>query len=271
MKPAAFDLVRIDAADEAVTLLAKYGERARVLAGGQSLQAILNMRLAAPDVLLDISRTSDLASVAIRDGHLVVGASVTQAAIERRPELSREVPLLALAFPWISHAQIRSRGTVCGSIAHADPSAELPLVLATLGGEVTLRSRARRRVVKSAAFFTGMLSTAREHDEIVESVRFPLARAGDRFAFREISRRHGDFAIAAFAAARNAVGVRLGVAGVADRPVVRSFQDLSSSAIDAALNDFAWELDAQDDQHASARYRRDLCREIGRQTLASVQ
>ena len=167
MKPCRFDYLRAETASEAVECLAQFGEDARVLAGGQSLMPILNMRLAQPGLLLDISRTRDLDYVRVHDARLCIGAAATQASVEWRAGLAAEVPLLHAAFPSISHFQIRNRGTVCGSVAHADPSAELPLVLLALGGEVVLRSARSRRVVPARDFFRGMLQTARAADELV--------------------------------------------------------------------------------------------------------
>ena len=143
MKPAPFDYLRALTAQDALDALAQTGDDARVLAGGQSLMAVLNMRLAQPRVLVDISRTAELDAVRVDEkaGQLVVSAAATQGSVEWRSTLRSEVPMLAMAFPHISHFQIRNRGTVCGSIAHADPSAELPLVLAALGGDVMLRSK----------------------------------------------------------------------------------------------------------------------------------
>jgi len=199
MKPAAFDYIRADNTEQACELLARV-EDARILAGGQSLMAVLNMRLAQPGLLVDISRVASLSQISVTQGHLQVGAAVTQAALEWRPDLAQELPLLKQALPWISHFQIRNRGTVCGSIAHADPSAELPLCLLALKGRVLLRSAKARRELAAEDFFTGMLTTARAADELVEAVRFPLVRPGQGFGFREFSRRHGDFAICAVAA-----------------------------------------------------------------------
>ena len=153
MKPAAFDYLRAETADEALTALANSGEDARLLAGGQSLMAMLNMRLTQPVQLIDISRIAELDYSKISGDRLAIGAASTQASIEWRAALGHEVPLLKLAIPHISHFQIRNRGTVCGSIAHADPSAELALCLAALDGEVVLRSQAGRRVLKAADFF----------------------------------------------------------------------------------------------------------------------
>jgi xanthine dehydrogenase iron-sulfur cluster and FAD-binding subunit A len=148
----------------------------------------------------------------------VIGAAATQASVEHRATLAAEVPLLDLVFPWISHFQIRNRGTVCGSVAHADPSAELPLCLTALQGEVVLRSKAGRRVLKADQFFQGMLMTAVKPGEIVEEVRFPLRQQGARYAFEEVSMRHADFAIAALAAVVIDAAIELTVGGVADRP-----------------------------------------------------
>ena len=270
MKPAAFDYVRADSADEAVDLLARHGEDARILAGGQSLMAVLNMRLAQPALLIDISRSKPLAEVRRENGGLWVGAAVTQASLEWRPGLAAELPLLAQAIPHISHFQIRNRGTVCGSVAHADPSAELPLCLLALQGEVRLRSAKRRRTLPAQAFFTGMLSTARQNDELLEAVCFPLARPGAGYGFTEFSARHGDFAICAVAALVHDKGIRLAVGGVADRPRAQDWPLLEGSALDDALNEFAWELDARDDAQISAATRRHLVRRLGRQAIASA-
>jgi len=263
MKPQAFDYARPDSADEAVALLAEAGDEARILAGGQSLMAVLNLRLAQPAILIDISRVPDLNYVRAGATHLAIGAATTQGAVEWRAQLATEVPLLAQAFPHISHFQIRNRGTVCGSIAHADPSAELPLALLALQGEVVLRSRRGRRVVAAADFFQGMLMTARSADELVEEARYPLARAGERYAFEEFSSRHGDFAVCAVAAVVGPDGIRLAVGGVSDRPRVKTWPRLAGADLEHAINDFAWELEAKDDHHASAKFRRQLVRHLG--------
>jgi 2-furoyl-CoA dehydrogenase FAD binding subunit len=269
MKPAAFDYVRAEHLDEVLDVLRLEGGDARIIAGGQSLMPMLNMRLARPKTLIDVMRLGELARIERKDGNIVVGAGVRQATLLAWPELGKALPLAAQALPWTGHVQTRSRGTVCGSIAHADPSAELPLVLFALGGEVHLRSGKRRRRVAANDFFAGMMVTTRADDELIEAVSFPADRPG--CAFREVARRHGDFAIVACAAVATEKGVRLAVGGVADMPAAREFPRLEASALDDALNAFAYDLDARDDVHASARYRRDLVRLIGKDLVREVQ
>jgi 2-furoyl-CoA dehydrogenase FAD binding subunit len=267
MKPAPFDYLRAETVGAALETLKQTGAEARVLAGGQSLVAMLNLRLVRPQLLVDISRLASLAYIRADGTHLEVGATTTQAALQRWPDLAAKAPLLHQALPCIGHYQTRNRGTVCGSLAHADPSSELPLCLSALGGEVVLRSARGRRVLPAAEFQSGMLTTARRPDEMIVAARFPLARDGARYAFREMSRGHGDFAIVALAAVVTSERIRLSVGGVADRPVVREWAPLSGSDLDDALNAFAWELGGHDDIHASARYRRDLVRRLGRRVV----
>jgi 2-furoyl-CoA dehydrogenase FAD binding subunit len=269
MKPAAFDYVRAESLDEALEVLRNAGGDARIIAGGQSLMPMLNMRLAKPRILVDIMRLEELRKIESREGKIAIGAAVRQAELLAWPSLARELKLLSLALPWIGHAQTRSRGTVCGSIAHADPSAETPLTLLALGGEVVLRSAKTRRRVAAHDFFLGVMATDRNDDELIEAVEIPAAD-GQRCAFREVARRHGDFAIVACAAVATKRGVRLAVGGVADVPIAREFDALEGSPLDDALNELAWDLDARDDFHATARYRRDLVRMIGRELIAEV-
>ncbi len=267
MKPAAFDYACPDNLDEALALLAEKGEGARICAGGQSLGAMLNMRLASPAVLIDIAGLRELKSISIVDGAIEVGAAVTQAELLAWPDLAASQPLLASLLPWIGHYQTRQRGTICGSLAHSDPSSELPLALALLRGQVVLRSQRGRRIVDAAEFQTGMMATAAAADEMMVAARFPVALAGEVSAFHEVAQRHGDFAIVAVGAIGDQQGVRLGVGGVADTPGVI---DLKWPVDDATLNDFAWSLGGTDDQHASARYRRELVRRLGRRALEEV-
>jgi 2-furoyl-CoA dehydrogenase FAD binding subunit len=160
---------------------------------------------------------------------------------------------------------------VCGSIAHADPSAELPLVLVALGGSVMLSTRWRRRTVAAAQFFQGPMSTARRDDELIAAVSFPTARPGHGYAFCEFGRRHGDFAIVACAAVVTRSSTRLAVGGVADRPLARDWHGLPDDNLDDALNAFAYDLEARGDMHATAHFRRDLVRRLGRKTIAEAR
>lgn len=262
MKPAAFDLARPDSVVEALDVLAEHGVEARILAGGQSLGAMLNMRLATPKVLIDISGLGALAGITEDDGVIQVGASVTQDQLLRWPGLSAQ-PLLRRMLPWVGHHQTRQRGTICGSLAHGDPSSELPLALATLGGEVVLASRRGERVVVAADFQTGMMQTAIEDDEMIVAARFPKARSGARFAFHEVGPRQGDFAIVAVAVMAETEGMTIGIGGVADMPAIRHLPRLEGSALADALNAIAWELQAGSDVHATAAYRRTLVRNLG--------
>ena len=267
MKPAQFDYVRAESVEEALDILHQEGPDARVLAGGQTLLPMLNMRLARPRVVVDIMRLPGLNRIENIGGMIHVGAGVRQSELERQAGLISRQPLLAAALPWIGHAQTRSRGTVCGSVAHADPSAELPLVLVALGGDIEMKSRRKSRRVPAEAFFTGMMATDRRDDELIEAVRFPAARAGTGYGFREIGRRHGDFAIVACAAVVDSRTAWLAVGGVADRPLARELPLPDDAALDEALDAFAWDLDARDDLHATAAYRRQLVRRLGRETL----
>jgi 2-furoyl-CoA dehydrogenase FAD binding subunit len=260
MKPHPFDYFRADTVDEAVEVLGEYGDAARVLAGGQSLLAMLNLRLLEPAVLVDITRIPTLANIRDVGGKIEVGAAVTQNRLMAWPELKAKLPLLAAALPFVGHFQTRNKGTVCGSVAHADPSSEIPLSLAMLQGEVVLSSRSGTRVVPANEFQVGMLTTARRPDELITAVRFPVQTAR-RVAFREVARRHGDFAIVSLAAVADANKIRLGVGGMAGRPTIREFA--AGSDLPDAINALAWELEGYEDMHASSRMRRDLLRRIG--------
>lgn len=240
MKPAPFDYLRPASLAEALEALASEG--AMALAGGQSLVAMLNMRLARPDLLVDIMHLPEL-----RERGTRIGAAVRQA------ELPGLHPLIDRALPHVGHYQTRGRGTFCGSVAHADPAAELPLCLVALGGRVHLASARGERCVEAADFFEGPLMTAREENELIVAVELPPPDPRAGYAFREVALRHGDFALAAFAAVADADGVRLAVGGVADTPVV-----LDGLAFDADT------IDARDDFHADAAYRRRLVDRVGR-------
>lgn len=259
MKPRPFDYVRPDTVDEVLELLAEYGDDARILAGGQSLIPMLNLRLIEAGVLIDISRLPALGGIADRGDFIEIDAAVTQNTLMNWPQLKQKLPLVAAALPFVGHFQTRNRGTVCGSIAHADPSSELPLALALLGGSVVLRSRkAGERVVAAEAFQKDMLSTARNADELIVTVRFPVVE-GKGVAFNEVARRHGDFAIIAVAAIADKRGaVQLGIGGMAGRPMVRALNGDAARFIGGWAN----KLEGYEDLHASAAMRRDIFKKL---------
>lgn len=271
MKPKAFDYVKAATLDEAVETLARGGEDAKLLAGGMSLVPMLNFRLVEAQILIDISRLAPMDYIKTAGDKIEIGAATRQAKLEHWPELGAKLPLLKAAFPFLGHYQTRARGTVCGSLAHADPSSELPLCLAVLGGEVVLRSRGGERTVAADQFQVGMLQTAKRADEMVVAARYPVRKPGSGYAFTEMAQRRGDFAIVAVAAAVDGSKMRLGVGGVADKPTVREWNLTEGSALDDALNEFAWDLGGYDDIHATARYRRELVRRLGRRVIEEAK
>jgi 2-furoyl-CoA dehydrogenase FAD binding subunit len=267
VKPRPFDYARPDTVEEALSLLAEYGDDARILAGGQSLLPMLNLRLIDPAVLIDVSRIAALDAIRDLGSEIEIGAAVTQNKLMAWPQLKQKLPLVAAALPFVGHFQTRNRGTVCGSIAHADPSSELPLALAVLEGQVVLRSKRGERVVAADAFQKDMLTTLRAPDELIAAVRFPVIE-GKGVAFNEVARRHGDFAIIAIAAVADERGAtRLGVGGMAGRPMVRAINGDDAAAIGA----WAETLEGYDDLHASAAMRRDMFRKLAPRVIEEAR
>ncbi len=274
MKPAAFDYVSAETLDEALAALAEYGEDAAILAGGLSLGAMMNMRLARPEAIIDINRLPDLDRLERQNGWLRTGALLRQADAMESEDIAAQVPLLHLALPNVGHYQTRSRGTLAGSVAHADPSAEIPLCLATLGGEVMLASSRGQRAVPARDFAEAALITIRQADEMVTALRWPTDDGASGVAFAEINQRHGDFAIVAAAAwarvddSGRSVAYALGLGGVEDRPRVTSgTETFDVSSLDelaqSAATEFADELHAMQDPRVSAAYRQHLARHLG--------
>ena len=266
MKPNRFDYVRATSVSEAVRSL-NGQDNARILAGGMSLVPMMNFRLLHPDTLVDITGIDELRYIRVVAGKLEIGATMTQAELQGWEGLNEMVPLLHEALDFVGHYQTRNRGTVCGSIAHADPSSELPLAVATLGGEVELRSANGKRVLNARDFQIGMLNTAIQPGEMITAVRFPLKETAAGYAFDEFARRKGDFAVVCVAAVVTSDMVRLGVGGVAEKPTIREWQGIADAELPTALNDFAWDLGGNSDIHATARYRRELVRRLGARTI----
>jgi carbon-monoxide dehydrogenase medium subunit len=269
MKPSQFEYHAPSTVDEAVALLADLDEGAKVLAGGQSLVPMISLRLAYFDHLVDIGRIDTLRGIRHENDAVVVGASTVDAAVERDAELAAKVPLLTRATPYIGHFQIRNRGTVGGSIAHADPAAEYPAVALALDAEMRAASPRGQRTIPAAEFFNGFWTTALARDELLTSVRFPVWSGRCGFAVREFARRHGDFALAGAVVAveldaddrvaRCAIGL-LGLGSTPLRATVAENAALGhkADALTADLGALATEdlSDVPSDLHGSARYRR---------------
>lgn len=218
MKPTSFDYHVPSTAEEAVSLLGELGDGAKVLAGGQSLIPMLALRLTAFDHLVDLRKVETLRGIERTNGSVRIGAATTQAAIERSPELAGAVPLLAHATPFIGHFQIRNRGTIGGSVAHADPAAEYPAVAVTLDADLEILSSGGTRTVAATEFFTGLWTTAVGDDELLTSITFPVWEGRCGFAVEELARRHGDFAIAGAC-----VAISLGGSGEVERCAIGLF------------------------------------------------
>ena len=270
MKPVAFDYYRPQALSEAIALLSDMGDEAAILAGGMTLGPMLNLRVARPRAVIDISRIPVLKTISVQPNAVVTGAGVTQSDALGSDLIQREVPLLAMALPWVGHFQTRNRGTLGGSVAHADPSAEIPLALVTCGATVVLQSRRGQRRVPAREFFVGVLMTQRRSDEIVTALEWPRSASDASHAFAEIAQRHGDFAIAAAACSLrlDTLGrveeLSLGVGGVEVRPVaieVNSSLGRPAGEIAAELSEHATaSLTPMEDRSVSADYRTALAK-----------
>ncbi|MBI3827061.1 MAG: xanthine dehydrogenase family protein subunit M [Candidatus Rokubacteria bacterium] len=279
MKPVKFEYHAPATVDEALALLGRYGGEAKILAGGQSLMPLMNFRLSRPAALIDLNRIASLAYIREDDGHLAFGAMTRQRTVEFSPVVAQRLPLLREATRWVGHLPIRSRGTIGGSIAHADPAAEYPAVLTALDGEVRVRGPRGERVLKASDLFVTYLTTRLEPDEILTEVRLPAMPAGAGHAFEEFARRHGDFAIVGIAAMVVRDGgrcrqARLATAGAGPVPVrLRAAEEilerdgLGDRAIEAATARAAELVSPDADIHASADYRRHLTRVLAARAL----
>ncbi len=276
MKPAAFEYCRPDTLEEALAALTEFADDAVIMAGGLSLGALLNTRLARPDAVIDINQISGLDRIELRGGVLRTGPLVRQAEALNSTQISATLPLLAAALPNVGHYQTRDRGTLAGSVAHADPSAEIPLCLAMLGGEVELSSSRGQRLVGAGEFAQGALETIREADEMLTGLLWPCIGGPTGVAFIEVSERQGDFAIAAAAAQVQRDGdtyhYTLGLGGIEDHARLdRSSASLSPSEFGEiagqAAGGLARQLEPMQDRRASAAYRRHLAAHLGAQAL----
>ena len=281
MKPAPFRYIRVGEVQSAIEALREEGEEAKVLAGGQSLVPMMNMRLARPTALIDISRIPELRRIALDSDEITIGASVTQLTAERSSQLTGALPILAEALRHVGHVPIRSRGTVGGSLAHADPAAELPTVMTALDARFTVASADGERRVSAATFFVTHFTTVVEPDELLAQVHVPRVAEHWGAAFVEVARRHGDFALAGCAALvdlderRGVRDVRLALSGVADVPwrsrtveealIGRAPSEDSLRELRAVI---ARELDPPSDIHATGGYRRDVAGVVATRAVA---
>ncbi|MGQ0551301.1 MAG: FAD binding domain-containing protein [Armatimonadota bacterium] len=297
MKPPAFLYAAPESVEETLALLAEYGSEAKLLAGGQSLMPLLNMRLARPAVLIDLNRVKGLDHITAANGEIRIGAMTRQRAAERSPVLASRLPLITDALRWVGHAQIRNRGTVGGSLAHADPAAELPAVAAALDATLMVRGQNGTRALSSGEFFVGYLTTAIEPAEVLTEIRIPVMTRDAGWAFAEISRRHGDFALVGTAAVihtdsgERCRDVRLAFTGVGPTPVrireaeaavegQRLMKDGESGRggagrlDDALLREVAQivsgRLQPESDIQASAEYRKHVAGVLARRALTAA-
>ena len=282
MKPSAFSYHRPATLDAALALLAEHGDAAKAIAGGQSLTPMMNLRLAQPAELVDLGDLPGLDQLRESDGQIEVGALVRHQQLADSALLRERCPLLAEAAQGIGHYAIRQRGTLGGSLAHADPAAQLPLVAVTLGAQIELASRRGQRVVPAREFFVSVMTTTLEPDELIVAVRFPALQRGEGTAFRVFNRRHGDFAMVSVAASVQMSGsrlgwLRLGIGGVEAVPV---HLDELASQQSGRNADAAWVAEVaakaasavqpEDDERIPALYRRELTETLVARALAAA-
>jgi carbon-monoxide dehydrogenase medium subunit len=277
VKPAPFAYAKARSVEDALALLAQHGEGAKLLAGGQSLIATLNMRLSAPKLLIDLNGIDGLSGIALQDGKIRIGAMTRHVEIERSDAIATRAPLIATAMPHIAHPAIRNRGTIGGSIAFADPAAELPACLLALGGSVDIAGPKGTRTVRADDFFKGLYETALSSDEILTSICLPVPTPASRYGFAELSRRHGDYAVAGLAASAAADSgklkdVRLAFFGVDLTPVRAKGAEaaLASGDVDKAVAALGSDLDPPDDVQETGPVKKHLAGVLLRRVAAQL-
>lgn len=275
MKPAAFAYAKARSLDDAIRLLGEHEGDAKLLAGGQSLIATLNMRLSHPSLLVDINGVAGLDGVRVNGGAVEIGAMTRHVTLERSADIAKHAPLIARAMPHIAHPAIRNRGTIGGSLAYADPAAELPACLVALDGEIDIAGPGGKRSVTADAFFKGLFETALGAHDVLTAIRIPAATAGSRIGFMELARRHGDYAMVGLAAAAKQNGkglsdVRLVYFGVGETPMRarKAEAALASGSIDDAVT--ALDLDPPDDIQATGAAKRHLAGVLLRRVAAQL-
>jgi carbon-monoxide dehydrogenase medium subunit len=264
MKAPRFAYARPASVAEALALLDRHKDDARVLAGGQSLVPMLNFRVAAPKILVDINRIAGLAGIRVTKTHVRVGALTRHAELERSPEIAKHLPLIASAVPHIAHPAIRNRGTLGGSLALADPAAELPACALALGATIVVAGKKGERRIAAEDFFKGLYATALKTGELLVAAEFPVAKPGDASAFGELARRHGDYAMVGVAAYGSKRSLRAAFFGVGDRPEV-----LEADTVEGVLAKVTG-LEARADLHASTATKLHLAKMLAGRVLKGL-
>ena len=271
MKAPPFNYIRPEAVGGVIECLQKYGDDAAVLAGGQSLMASLNMRLSEPAVLIDINNVHSLSEIALDGNHLRIGAMTRQIEVEQSPLVAQHAPLISMAMPYIAHPAVRNRGTIGGSIAFADPAAELPACIVTLQANLIAQGSKGERKIPAIEFFNGLYETALTSDEVLIAIELPVATGRQKFSFKELARRHGDYAIIGICASTewsgtSLSGVRLVYFNAGDRPVVAVKAAaalkgvLSAESLESALGHLADDIDPPGDLNAGPSMRLHLAK-----------
>jgi aerobic carbon-monoxide dehydrogenase medium subunit len=272
LKPSPFNYYRANSIEQALSLLDEHGDDAEVLAGGQSLMAMLNLRLLAPEALIDINPIKDLQGITIEDNSVRIGALTRHVDVERSEVVSQHLPLLSKAIGHVAHAAIRNRGTLGGSISLADPAAEMPACAVALNAEIEVQGSAGKRLIAADDFFLGLFETERKPDELLTAVRFPLPSPESRSAFAELARRHGDYALVGIAIHGPVTDSVLGALqivyfGVGDRPVLATHasqalqgKTKSEEILSVAQEALGRDLEPSSDIHGSAEFKQHLAR-----------
>jgi carbon-monoxide dehydrogenase medium subunit len=281
MKASAFSYARATSVSDALQLLVTHGDKAKVLSGGQSLVPAMNLRLISPEMIVDIGQIAELRGVTVAGDILRIGALTRHAEIARSSEIARYAPLLVESVAHVAHPAIRNKGTLGGSLAHADPAAELPACMLALDAAIVIQGQGGERRVAARDFFTGIYQTALSPDELLIAVELPVARKNASHFFDEFARRHGDYAIVGLAAwamvERGAFSdLRLAYFAVGDRPVLATAasgligRELDPAVLSGAMAALDAELEPQDDQQASASMRRHLARVLLARCLSAL-
>jgi aerobic carbon-monoxide dehydrogenase medium subunit len=281
MKASAFAYARATSVENALELLADQGERAKVLSGGQSLMPAMNLRLISPELVVDISGLAELRGIAVKDGILTIGALARHVDLLKSAEIAAHAPLLADAVTHVAHPAIRNRGTIGGSLAHADPASELPACMLALAATIIVRGPGGERRIAATEFFTGIYETALSPQELLVAVELPVAPSGSSHFFHEFARRHGDYAIVGLAVQTviqdgRFSDLRLGFFAVGDRPLLARAAGklinapVTPALLSDALSDLADELDPQEDHQATPAMRRHLAKVLLTRCVAAL-